>query len=1682
MSVESTKTFGSRFARGTWYLVKRILLIIIVFVVILRGLLEVSAVQNWMAYQAAEFFSNSWQMKVKIGKMRLSLFDGVNFDEFYIEDSHSDTLFYAREIKMTLDVVEPWNKHINIRQAHIKNGVLHYIRHEEERLFELQKIIKFFQPEHPVEVWPEHPLRFGISNANFENFAFRFHDHIRQVQVDVQASFCTVVGKDVDLVGKYVDAEEFCLDEVRLAVHIHEYDSSVVDTFTFDTKPKSLHPSFPRWNVMVNHLAFDKVHFTLKNDRKEVDTTRTLDFNDMDVRGISLDIDSFLLEKGIFSGIVNQIKGREVGGFELRKLAGRTILSDKKLAVQNLELKTNNSTFRDSLVLKYETYRDYLDFANKIKINANLGESFFTFRDIATFAPKILANPFIKANIDEEIKVKGLVKNSKISKVIRIKDMELSLGNHTQINGKVNLRDITNPDATFMDLSVEQLKTKSAALSELLSFIRLSKQFSTLGNLRFEGNFVGYFQDFVAEGLLKTDLGWIKSDLHMDIIGGKTKAKYSGDLALIDFDFGRLTGIKDFGKVTVASNESFLRRVDVNRKKRGINGEGFTLGTLHAVMKRGIIKELEFKGYKYQDIQIGGLFERKKFDGKILSKDKNLDIFFNGLVDFNGDLPKIDILGSVSNMDLQKLNLVPQERVALQIDSIIVDAIGNSVDNFDGKIYIDHISGCRGADEYHLDSIRVLSINSTAINGDTLREVHLRSDILSVDVERRYRAVELVQSLKQFAKANYPNFFRDLDYRNLMDSSYSSGVPPAVFDTADSIGVQDVVVKVSMKDSRNFTKLIAKDFKRIKDLSLSASFKGEEEELTLDGHVGEVKFGDITIAENDLRGRGRGRIFDLNNKIKGIYLKDSIFLPSFELDLHALGDTLRFSTEISDLGKVASSIALDGKLSFLPNALQINLDSVDLVFLGTPWQIREDNYIRFGKGKLEVHAIRLTNKEQLIELNNRGSKGLSACMQNIDLGWWYNRKPLPEIDLEGRVSADLLVEDLFKMQNLNAHVSFHDLSINEEDWGRADLYVHADSLNARFNGIFKHGSPLVDSIRANGYIIPAFAAKTDGDKNRLNFDFDIKRAKASIIEYFLTKQLSYTDGNVSAKGTLSGTPKRLGIVGVGTISDLTTKINSLQTTYYIPEGKIALANDGFHIQPKLEFDILEDRYESGGLVIYDEKGGEAFIGGAIRHDRLKNFGLEFKLVVPQTLAIPNSNKKIKNRFLAMRTTKADNSTFYGTVYVTNGMMDFYGPFNRMKLIVDASTAKDTRLVLPLDDAEDVEDVQFVRFVDRSASTTTEEKTDEPLPTKGLDIELSVSVTPEAKAELIFNERTGDIISGRGEGRLRINYTPSGELTMHGDYTIKEGNYLFTFGQLINKSLDVKEGGVISWNGDPYNAQIDLQGVYNAKVSPYNLVVPYVATNSSLKRIANQKAPIAILAEVTGTLYEMNITFQMEVGEQVDPRLRTLINSALSNMGSNELNRQVFGAIVLQQFLPQDDSDGQILNVVSTTVNTLTEMLSQQLNNHINDLLSQVLSDVEGVDLVVDLGVNLSDNTATTIEDVQNSQVRLALNPTFLDGKLKMHIGGTADIGGNGLNVDGNAQYFGGDFTIEYQLTENGQLSLRAYSRTENTILGRTMRYGGGLSFRKEFNNFRDLFDPKNRKALSKAIEQELKKY
>ena len=198
--------------------------------------------------------------------------------------------------------------------------------------------------------------------------------------------------------------------------------------------------------------------------------------------------------------------------------------------------------------------------------------------------------------------------------------------------------------------------------------------------------------------------------------------------------------------------------------------------------------------------------------------------------------------------------------------------------------------------------------------------------------------------------------------------------------------------------------------------------------------------------------------------------------------------------------------------------------------------------------------------------------------------------------------------------------------------------------------------------------------------------------------------------------------------------------------------------------------------------------------------------------------------------------------------------------------------------------------------------------------------------------------------------------------------------------------------------------------------------------------------------LTGDLLQPDIKFGISFPRIETGRVKNYVDSKIRSIRTdpNELNRQIFGLIVVGSFLPSSE---QGLGVESTIVsNTITEFLSSQLSIYLTGLLNEVLSDVDFIS-AVDFDVNYSiydgDELGPDPDDLLTG-TELSLRSSILL-KDKWSIDG-GFVRSN--SITGSA-FNGGDFSIEYIPKSDGRFRVRFFQEIDQALEGgQRNKYGG----------------------------------
>jgi hypothetical protein len=440
---------------------------------------------------------------------------------------------------------------------------------------------------------------------------------------------------------------------------------------------------------------------------------------------------------------------------------------------------------------------------------------------------------------------------------------------------------------------------------------------------------------------------------------------------------------------------------------------------------------------------------------------------------------------------------------------------------------------------------------------------------------------------------------------------------------------------------------------------------------------------------------------------------------------------------------------------------------------------------------------------------------------------------------------------------------------------------------------------------------------------------------------------------------------------------------------------------------------------------------KAIATGTIFHDWFKNFNFDVGLDASQ--------------FLAMNTTEKDNNLYYGKAFVS-GLVNIGGYSNKMSIDLDVKTEKGTTISIPLSTSDEISENDFIEFV----TNDTVKKVEEEIDLSNIIMNFDLEATPDAEVRLVFDEQIGDVMKANGDGDLEFRINQQGDFNIYGDYKVKDGDYLFTLQNIINKRFDLEEGGTIKWNGDPYDAQLNLTAVYRLRARLYELLAG--VEDSSAAAIYKKRTPVNLKLIMTKSMLNPDIAFDIDLptaDETTKNKVRSILYVSDQQENIQELNKQVFSLLVLNQFLTPTGHEG-----VGYTGNVAGTTSFELMSNQVSNWLSKISNDF-------DVGFNYRPG-----DDLSGQEVELALSTQIFNDRLILD--GNFGVSDNkGVSTESqNANNIIGDFSMEYKITEDGKLRVKAFNVSNQSYIERTSSnytQGVGLFYRKEFDKFGDLF-------------------
>lgn len=1310
-----------------------------------------------------------------------------------------------------------------------------------------------------------------------------------------------------------------------------------------------------------------------------------VDFADMHLIDIRAELKNFTIDGPVIHTDIGRLAMRERSGFVVEDLAGCLCIANGCIDIREGHIRTAKSNIElPSLSLIGLDWALYKNFVEEVDVTAQVVNTTLSSDDIAYFSPKMKDWHLTLTDLNAD--VSGPVAD--MSGSLR----SVRTGADTKLSVDFAAQGLPDVGKGHFKADISELTTSAADVDRLAAaltgknlpdeVLRIAKN---AGKIGLTGKFDGTLTAFAADAALATEIGGATCLLQVSSLRDGCRGVL-GDVKTSSLQLGELLENDLLGPLSLNVH---------------VNGE---LSSEHSDAEvSGEILRLGINGYDYDSLRMKGHLVNREFNGLIEARDRNLRFDFRGLLDLNDEQrPRYDFALDLEEANLAALGVNRRDSVSVLAARIAARAVGRTLDDLNGIIFVRDVSYRYNDRELAADSVVIVGRNSLSD-----KFIRLRSDFVDADYEGKTSYKEVFAYLQQ----------RFRDYVPTLD-----GGPGWQAQHPDTVELADGYsqLTVNVRKINPLVNAVSPGLQIADGSQLLLRINPANDKLSFEAASDYIERGRMLVTRLNLDAHNRGDSLVFAASTEDLYL-NSFHMSRVGMSGGAKDNKLELITDFADtIGDVSGRIGFRSEFARGrgPAGRQIDLRlTPSYISRGEKtWNIYTDG-ITADTSRIRIDRFRMVNAGQQLLLDGVVSRRLQDSVQltlhNFELAPFSQFTSSMGYRVDGRTNGSATMKAVLGAGEVQADIVVDSISIN-------DLAVPSIWLRSRWDFIQNRAGILVQQRENLDTLVRGFYAPS---QKRYYARATLDAVELSALDPLLKGVVERTGGNADVDIALRGSGKEANLSGQIAVRDFTTTVDFTQVTYTMPRAVIEVKNN--HL-------IAE------GVPLYDPEKNEGLFSIDLNLEHLSNIFYSVK-VLPKELMVLN-------------TTSKDNDLFYGRIFAS-GSATIAGSKGGVKMDIVATTEGDSEFYMPLSGQSNAKTADFVTFVTPEQIDTTDYLVRKKLlfqqqgrkkeaAGSTMDITMALNVQDNTAFQLVIDPTVGSALKGRGNGMLNLHINPgNGIFNMYGDYTLIEGSFLFSLQNIITKKFIIESGSMIQWTGEPVDARLDINAVYKLKTSLQPLLNTVTASSDddqSGSRISDRSVPVDCKIHIGGRLSNPQLDFSVVV-PVTDIETQAAVASVLN---TQEAQAQQFISLVA---LGTFSNSGSANIGASSGVATGLEMLTNQLTNWFStDDYRIILNYRAGSEMTGD-------------------EVDFGFSTNLINNRLLVEVEGNYIID-NKQAVSNNVSNFMGEAHVTWLIDKSGNLRLKAFTQTidrfdENQGLQET---GIGISYKEDFNNFKDL--------------------
>ena len=701
-------------------------------------------------------------------------------------------------------------------------------------------------------------------------------------------------------------------------------------------------------------------------------------------------------------------------------------------------------------------------------------------------------------------------------------------------------------------------------------------------------------------------------------------------------------------------------------------------------------------------------------------------------------------------------------------------------------------------------------------------------------------------------------------------------------------------------------------------------------------------------------------------------------------------------------GSISADLALERdnrkQLNF-----KANIAPGSITLNGQEWHMTPGR-IDGHSNKFTVKDIKLYNNEQSLSIDGVAgeliSDSLNIAIDNLDVATVMGLTGFRILSFGGRATGKAHITSLLSNLDVSGRFKVDSMLIDDAHMGDSDIAIGWMNYDKTLS---LHGDiyrNMKVSTVSGFFSKPQDTIMLKIEAHDLNIGFLHKK-----IDSFFSEAKGIANGTAYILGPWS----KVDLVGAASLDSCTLKVKANNCAYHINGDTLYMSPTGIYFND---------------VDVQDRNGNKGKLTGAIYHRNFSKWACDINIKA--------------NEMLVYDTYGFDSFPFYGTVFAS-GTANINSLGSGLTLKANLRSEANSSFIYNSTAASGARDNSFVTFTDSRRKNVTsrpvenEKENTYARVTSKLNLDFMLDITESFHIKVYTNLKTDDYIDFYGRGTVNALYDEKNGFSMKGGLSLDRGTYKFTIQDIFPKEFKIERESTLAFDGDPFKARLNLKTKY---------LVPSASLSDLTTETSNKKTvKVNCVMDIGGTLESPDLNFDLELPEGSEEEKELLASVAST---TDQKNMQFIYLLGVGKFYTFDYNNTGGDSQSSTAMESL---ISNTLSGQLNNMLSQIIDNDNW---------DVSGNFSTSERGWNRMEVEGMLRGRLLNNRLLIN----GNLGYR-ENPVANSNFIG-DFEIQWLLNKQGNVNLKAYSKTNDRYFSKTnlTTQGAGILFKFDFNKWK----------------------